>query len=1842
MKKHLLSMSNEARNRSLLLLFVLLISAASAWAGQYTKTYNYFWTDTQSYEWKNYFCADPNQELGCAIGTLTDYTICSPKTYYRVSSVKVVAGVIAGTTEFEGANVTLSANGQPSQAMTVLPYSQYPNNDFSQLNTIPTEEFTFDFTDEPLENAEVAITFSVNDHPQYGDNGGVDLYVQSVTVTYESNMTVGGVAVTQENMSGIIGDNIEGMVTYDEDTNTLTLTNANITSGGIQTDDDLNIVVIGDANYISNGTITTTKTNGTLTFKSAGESLAALQYSPSSVDATGFATVNYDGLYLTADNSRDLKYSSKRQCFELSPEIRPDVVKFSSAKTYELWVGGVKVTEENKDGITSDFLTATESGKEFSVIYDPDSHKLSLKNVTLGSSGTASNGIISRLPELTIYIEGANEIICNDSCTAIRADADMEQSLTFTTDSWYVDSYSLAFNALKAIRDFDNVELSYYAYMYWNNSYEYANGMLVDSEGNEVQDKSAVLGDTEYYGLSVGGVDVTSKNYSNITGGAIVSGKFSYDYYDHVLTIDGSGNDNPAVISSDEAYGILNKKLSSLTVKLKGQCTIDMSSSENSNPIHSVATNDNGVTLKLVKDEDYAASSSLTLKSNPQMEQSVISGFTSVDFSAFATTSATGASIQVDYDNDVLWMLDEEGEPAGYATDVIFVPAYSLWVNGEQVTDNNKDAILSNYILSGSSIKFNSVTKTLTLNKVDGVEFDTTLPFIKNGIGNMSIHIVGQNELHCGQRFLTQYGQAESTYDVTFTTDPAAPGKLVIQNTSDEGGDWYTDHTLSFRNELTMTEQAWTEETRYSLATIQVPSELTTYGLVVGGVTVTPDNAQNIAEGHDWIELDEGGELSFDPESNTLTMKNVAIAMPDPEGAPYPAIVTGLELLTVNISGYNSLRFTADETYGIQSTNANGEITFTRNPEDEDARLYISTSKDAFDGFKSMNYENGLYFSNDNQGVKPLERPYLYTYYNPNLKATCVDTEGMEDGIQIHYSIDYVDESIQDVEDALFDSNDKPLLLGPCTFTAYAELDEITGPVLKAKVFAFAESNVTAKYGEDVTLEAPALQPAIDDADQITIRYTEYTEAVAPAFEPTNQVPVATIDEETGVMTINKPGTIKFAVDCYSSVMECWNLGEDENPTFVLTVNDVDHGILITKDDVTVSVTNTNRLDVLGDANPENNKPASVQFDGRNRLVLNNAALTSIVLSATNDLPETGLDVYLEGDSKINNALGYAIKSEGATAMVKLAFHTGGDVPGTLTYTNTGEASENVFPGFEVSYFNKLAKSVNGDMTLVKIPMNPITDNVDDPAVIDYGTGYSEGTNLNNTTIEDVLYTLYDQQQQDVADDGLVTGTGGKLSLVINSTMTDLEVAASDAYVPGTQAYYDAFKGLTFYVPASMGAITLYDVITAQGYAFHVRIGNQEPIKVVNYSNVPFNIVIPYACSDITVVKIYLVNLNAGGQGASSAVMAKDGRRIGPKSTVSGGLGGMSVSSSYISTVPDAAASYLMMSAGDYEAEGHGIRVNNADVTDLPVSAFAAVVPVSPGPRRAPDASAKTFIDASGTKITGKSFSRTEGAFMGVPEETLIYLPAGNTAVGKNFVIGGICDDMELKATRENTFEVAADFTAAQATFDREFTAGDEKYYTIFLPYALNSSEIDGELYEYVDYDSSTETVNMNKVTGNTTPNTAYFFKPSKTAALKTMTSTLVKKFTGTAAAPGDESEAEGLHGVYEYYKWTTRPSNVYCFSASDKDDIVQGHFAKVGVDTYVKPFRAYLRINASSAPEFISINWGDGTTSIVPLDKSQVHQDADGWYTITGFRLPGKPTEKGIYIHKNNKVVVK
>lgn len=656
-------------------------------------------------------------------------------------------------------------------------------------------------------------------------------------------------------------------------------------------------------------------------------------------------------------------------------------------------------------------------------------------------------------------------------------------------------------------------------------------------------------------------------------------------------------------------------------------------------------------------------------------------------------------------------------------------------------------------------------------------------------------------------------------------------------------------------------------------------------------------------------------------------------------------------------------------------------------------------------------------------------------------------------------------------------------------------------------------------------------------------------------------------------------------------------------------------------DGATYIVTSVNRTNVLGDAD------ATVQFDGHRRLVLNGASLAWVESTSAD-----GLEVYLIGQNTFENT-SYAISS---TVAAPLTFTTNGSVPGSLTFTNvTGSLNTvgDAFPGFpETEYQNNLmsvlTKATGSDEVKVFVPLSPIVTDAtqqqgETVRTIDYGSatsGITAETVLSNKSIGDVLYTLADDGT--AGSDGFDDRNG---LVVLYTTLSDATVTAvseqvdAQELIPGTDAYAAVFKGLTFVVPAGTGTISL-NTQTAAGYEFRLKIGSQDAVPVVsNADNGGADFEIPYAVSKATYVYLYLTAAASGAPGYN-------GHRAGPKGTISGGIGGLKVRSQVVSGVPDVAAEYHLMSPGDVALSTRSLKVAAA-VTDLPAGAFAGRDEMS-------------FVDLTETQITGKRFSRSTGALAGLPETTFVYLPAGNTATGPNIVVGGICEQFVLDDTQD-TFEVAADFTASKASYGREFTAGAGRYSTIFLPYAVKTSQVPGTFYEYDGYDASTHTARMKAVTAATlSANTPYIYKPSSDGAMPSSFCVTVEK-TGSASAP-EGSEGDGLHGVYEYHRWTSAPSDIYCYSATDQGSIKAGQFAKVGAGTFIRPFRAYLRISASSAPENLSVDWGDGTTSIAPIDRGQVRQDSDGWFTVSGLRLPDKPEGKGVYIHQHQKVVVK
>ena len=254
-------------------------------------------------------------------------------------------------------------------------------------------------------------------------------------------------------------------------------------------------------------------------------------------------------------------------------------------------------------------------------------------------------------------------------------------------------------------------------------------------------------------------------------------------------------------------------------------------------------------------------------------------------------------------------------------------------------------------------------------------------------------------------------------------------------------------------------------------------------------------------------------------------------------------------------------------------------------------------------------------------------------------------------------------------------------------------------------------------------------------------------------------------------------------------------------------------------------------------------------------------------------------------------------------------------------------------------------------------------------------------------------------------------------------------------------------------------------------------------------------------------------------------------------------------------------------------------------------------------------------------------------------------------------------------------------------TSNRTFTPG--KASTVMLPfnYECNGEE-GGTFYKFVGVEKeNNEWVATMQATGTDNngtliANTPYLFMPTATGMSFPNIDVSVTLSTegggnGVTADPGSHWT---FKGTYKYMKWTDdtndkdynaeRAAEIgrgYGFAGVQKDDIEVGDFVKVKSGAKIRPMTCYLlwsdtpnatRTRGASdeeLPSRITVrlvssvdpgNQGNDdngqTTAIGTLDTETGEIDFSGWYDMSGHKLSGKPTQKGIYINNGRKVVIK
>ena len=206
-----------------------------------------------------------------------------------------------------------------------------------------------------------------------------------------------------------------------------------------------------------------------------------------------------------------------------------------------------------------------------------------------------------------------------------------------------------------------------------------------------------------------------------------------------------------------------------------------------------------------------------------------------------------------------------------------------------------------------------------------------------------------------------------------------------------------------------------------------------------------------------------------------------------------------------------------------------------------------------------------------------------------------------------------------------------------------------------------------------------------------------------------------------------------------------------------------------------------------------------------------------------------------------------------------------------------------------------------------------------------------------------------------------------------------------------------------------------------------------------------------------------------------------------------------------------------------------------------------------------------------------------------------------------------------------------------------------EKWYPLVLPFATSVKDISKAFgYAVVDIFNGTNAdgnIQFKLHMGNIEANTPFIVKVYEDLS---MSDTDVKFENVKIENAGEEvkiGDAAGIEFVGTYKGKTDGfRSNMYYFSTNAAlNEYYKGNDTNA---TYLRPLGAYFVDNsadAASANRMIIIEEPNGnTTKISAITAEGASVEADGWYTVSGVKLEGAPTEKGVYIRNGKKVVLK
>ncbi len=1219
------------------------------------------------------------------------------------------------------------------------------------------------------------------------------------------------------------------------------------------------------------------------------------------------------------------------------------------------------------------------------------------------------------------------------------------------------------------------------------------------------------------------------------------------------------------------------------------------------------------------------------------------------------------------YENGLVQAVAEDAK-------VISASPVSLKVGGVTVTSQNKGDILKD-----GKVSFDPQTNTL---KLDNATIDMTgkdgSP-IESNVDDLKVLMIGTNTFTANttSAYGFNYTGTSNTGTLTFEHEKNGFGSLTVNS-----GTLANGYNVAYD----------TQETGWTVTTNSVSYD-TTFGVQIGS-TAFKASALTIDS--------ENGSATYSPIAGTLSLNNFTTA---------DNITTTLENLTIVVTGANSVGAVS---YNGQNEDATITIEKNMSSEATINKL-VASSLNGFetvtvvDPLNDMSTETQVIISDVvtyNLWVKgtqvnkenmdaiatgvSFDGDAMLTLTNVN--TTSDDAPFITNGLS-KLTIRLVGTNAVDCGQQVFLAKKEGDINHQVTFITDANaVGKLTVKVSESNSWYTGHSKVTLlnKLQEDskvldmvktVTIEAPTAEYGLSvngvaltnlNANDVfkdgSVKYDATTNVLTLRKAQLEGDIISDIDElfiqlhgdcEVNAFdrTVDSQGKLKFSLGgnqgglklnfaiptAKFEVTTADRLTFDEDKTELALPTS--YGITVAG----INIDSENRLHVLGEGNE------SVIFDNNAQLILNNATINGeIVVDKASSLPDNTLTINLSGQNTINlDNTQKAIKcNEGTlTLVITLA-----DKTASLAINNDVNeiTKDNVFSGVTSTYDGLSVVNKPGNhLLMITTLLPPVVNQEGQAAETDFKNDMNPGTNTNNQNIKGVLYTMGDEKSDKDNSSGY-DQTQGALVFVGAAAMTEEDLEDVLDEQPGTEAYADKFTGLTFALPSGISVFTITSYIMDPIYAFFIQVDDQAPVEIKSGAADALGQVrmavdqLKIVLSSAGVVKLFMMKKT---QTSGAPQMDMVNRRIGPKSSVAGGLGGISVQSNAIQSSEGPAETYKSIEKKSISKAisavtnvRNGYSCSDPNITDLPNNMFVKENTMNAPSRRGAAVETilpegLTFVDFSNTKITGMEVSRSSGAFNGVPENVFIYMPAGNTTKEKNVVIGGICDKMELDGSENaKPFKALKNFKVGQAVLKRTFTDGsDNSMATIYLPYAIPKEEAFklGKFYEYEGNNGTT--VDMKMTTGGLKANKPYIFK----VPLGGVKDPLVR-VVDVVATP---VETEGFKGVYERMDYE---DGMYCYAAEPRNGVVVGQFVEMGPGSWVPPFRAYMIGNG--APSY-AIAW-DGEVDNVQNEENQTAVEtvktvadkkvAEGWWTINGMRLNAQPKKAGLYIKDGKMVVIK